>query len=237
MTRLNILVRLFCVLVLFPALMVSLSCDVPVRSTPLLPFHLVNTGSTDTIPPYGSFMLLFTRPVADPDSVQFIFNPPEECLSAFDTTHDTVTFTLTQPLIGSTRYTIKLANPVHADDGAVIASDSVDLITAAIENEPNDSRDLADTVRTRIFGSVTTANDTDWFVVADTTVQSFYLRSSISSSIFDLRDSLGRVVVQAVIAEPETLAVPVPAIRPLYVVVYARSNSNGGYYELRSTGK
>jgi hypothetical protein len=122
---------------------------------------------------------------------------------------------------------------VEADDGTVLFpwEDTITVVTYRREQEPNDSRPLADTMIGTIFGTIESANDTDWFAAPDPAVRFFYLVSSGSSSMFDLRDAKGASARPPIHAQAETLAVPAGFALPLNVVVYAYKQSSGGYYK------
>jgi hypothetical protein len=216
----------------------AFSCEVPLDSSDSsIPFDLVRVGNGgDTIAPFGSLSLRFTHPVASPDSVRFVFQPPyTDCLVSANATEDTLTLQFMVPLQGETRYSIHLRNQVSARDGSLLfpSDDSIVVFTAAAEQEPNDFPSSADTLTKKIFGTISAADDTDWFSISDTTMREFYLISHGPSSQFDIRDANGAVIVKpSLIAAAETLTVPSNAPNPRYLVVTAWNRSNGGYYEL-----
>jgi hypothetical protein len=200
-------------------------------------FHLVRAGTTgDTIAPFGSLKLRFTHPVMDPDSVLLSFQPQFTDYQLFlDSTKDTVALAFTQPLQARTRYSIHLAKAVSAEDGTLLfpSDDSIVVFTAAAEQEPNNTPALADTLRGKLFGQISMVDDSDWFAVPDTTLRTFYLKSTGSSSRFDICDAKGAPVAQlSAFAAAETLTVPSDCLHPLYIVVSAWNRENGGYYEL-----
>ncbi|MCU0609148.1 MAG: hypothetical protein MUF22_05215 [Chitinispirillaceae bacterium] len=224
-------------LCLLPMLFCSVNLTPPAED----PFFLARTAHTsDTIAPYGSLTLRFSQPVADPNSVQLIFTPLfEDYRLSFNATNDTITLGLTLPMAGETRYVLRLGSQVRSVNDSLLLpqQDSIVLVTAPREEGDNHSASLADPLYMQIFGCIETANDTDWFVIADTTSRSFYLKSNITKSSFDLRDSARMIVARpSIIAGPETLTVA-PGIVARYAVVYAHNRSNGltGFYELGCT--
>jgi hypothetical protein len=199
------------------------------------PFRLVRVGGAgDTIAPFGSLALRFTRPVAHPDSIHFVFAPQfADYQLTFATTLDTITIFFAVPLQGSTRYSFHPDRPIEAADGHLLdpADDSVVVFTFPIEQEPNDSRQTADLLEGKLFGSISLASDTDWFAMPDTAARTFYLKSNVSSSQFDIRDATGALFRPTAFAMAETLAVPSSFVPPFCLVVYAWNRSNGGFYE------
>jgi hypothetical protein len=218
-------------------LLSSVRCLIPIGSNDNSdPFTFVNAGDGDTITPYGSIAIRFTRPVAHPDSVHFLFDPPfADFLLASNTKGDTLTMQLSLPLNAETRYSIHLKDQITAKDGTLLFpnDDSVVVVTADAEQEPNDQLSTADLLVKKIFGAIASADDTDWFAISDTALREFYLTSHGSSSRFDVRDVNGTVLVKpSLIAPAETLLVPSNSPAPRYLVVSAWNRSNGGYYEL-----
>jgi hypothetical protein len=136
--------------------------------------------------------------------------------------------------MGDTQYSLFLASFVESEDGSMLrpGEDTLLLRTFPTEQEPNDFRTIADTLKDIIFGSVSAANDTDWFAIHDTAAASFYLKSTGSSSLFELYDADSLSVRPSKFAAAETLNVPGSFERPLYIAVFAYNRSNGGYYEL-----
>jgi hypothetical protein len=219
------------------AALLTVSCLFPLNNGPAdQPFQLTRVGNVaDSIAPFGALKLVFTRPVRNPDSVDFAIRPyTHEFQILFNASRDTVSLLFTVPLEGNTKYSITATDPIAADDGAMLYpwEDTVVVCTYPTEQEPNNSRALADTLKGRRFGSITAANDTDWFVVPDGTADVFYLVSTATSSTFDLFDATGTASLSGTFAGTQTLTVPLGFVRPLYVSVHAWNRSNGGYYEV-----
>jgi hypothetical protein len=188
-----------------------------------------------TISPFGPVRICFNNPIVHPDSIRFSFKPRfEEYRQIVNASHDTVTLELTIPLAGDARYTLLLSTYVESEDGSLIVpgEDTLPFSTFPMEQEPNDSRSTADTLNEIMFGSVSAANDTDWFAIGDTAAAACYLKSTGSSSFFALRDAGGSSVCPPGFSVAETLTVPRSFKKPLYGTVFAFNRSNGGSYEL-----
>jgi hypothetical protein len=217
------------------ALLLFLSCLPLTNLEPVEPFAMTRTGSGTTISPYGPVRIRFSSPVLDPDSIRFTFQPLfTEYRQTFNAAHDTVTLDFILPLQGDERYSLFLASFVESEDGSILrpGEDSLELVTFPTEQEPNDFKTIADTLKGIIFGSVSAANDTDWYAIHDTAAASFYLKSTGSSSLFEMYDADSLSARPSKFAAAETLDVPGSFERPLYIAVFAYNRSNGGYYEL-----
>jgi hypothetical protein len=216
-------------------LLFLLSCLPLANIEPVEPFGMTNAGPDTIISPYGPLCIRFSYPVLDTNSVRFVFQPLfTEFRQAFNATHDTVTIEFILPLQGDEQYTLFLASPVESEDGSVLrpGEDSLVLVTFPTEQEPNDFVNIADTLRDIAFGSVSAANDTDWFAIQDTSAGSFYLKSTGSSSLFKICDADSLSVRPQTFAAAETLDIPGSFERPLHIAVFAFNRSNGGHYEL-----
>ncbi|MBN2035648.1 MAG: hypothetical protein JW768_02785 [Chitinispirillaceae bacterium] len=213
----------------------ALSCIPLANMEPVEQFRMVRATETDTVSPYDSLLIAFTYPVLQPDSASFEFIPPFfDFQQAWNERSDTVTFWFAQPLEGRTHFRLVLQSTVESVEGSLLRAgeDTISFHTHASEQEPNDTRETADPFSGTVFGSVSTANDSDWFAIEDTSWRSFYLKSSGSFSLFDIRDAGGSSVRPSSFAEAETLAIPDTFVRPVHLVVFAYNRSNGGHYEL-----
>ena len=228
----------FNVTTLFLFILLTSSCMVPLETDePLVPFQVTVAGSTtDTISPFGPLYVAFTRPVDTLDTVNFIFFNPDftEYQVLWNGPHDTAELYFAVPLDGNAHYSVGLSGKVVSTDGETLSpsKDTLRFVTNYCEQEPNDSRDLADLLQGTIVGNISTANDTDWFLSSDTTKRSFYLKSTGSSSIFTVVDNNGLSITPGAYADAETLSVPMEFVSPLYIFVNAYNYSNGGSYEL-----
>jgi hypothetical protein len=217
------------------ALLFFLSCLPLATIEPVESFAMTRTGSDTPISPYGPVHVRFSYPVLDPDSVRFTFQPLfTEYRQTFNATLDTFTLECILPLQGDEQYSLFLVSFVESEDGSLLrpGEDTLLLRTFPAEQEPNDSKNTADTLKGIIFGSVSAANDTDWFAIHDTAAASFYLKSTGSSSLFELRDAGSLSVRPLKFAAAETLDIPGSFERPVYITVFAYNRSNGGHYEL-----
>lgn len=157
------------------ALLFFLSCLPLANIEPVEPFVMTRTGSDTTISPYGPVRIRFSSPIVDPDSVRFAFRPLfNEYRQTFNASHDTITIECILPLQGDAEYFMFLTSFVESEDGSLLrpGEDSLLLRTFPIEQEPNDSKNTADTLNSVIFGSVSAANDTDWYAIHDTAAAS-----------------------------------------------------------------
>ncbi|MBN1129839.1 MAG: hypothetical protein JXA71_12680 [Chitinispirillaceae bacterium] len=218
------------------ALVFLLTACLPLTTIePVDTFDLEWAGTSDTISPYGPVRTCFTSPVRHPDSVLFTIRPLfTEYRQQNNESADTFTLELLQPLQGAARYTLRLAQWIESVEASFLSpgSDSIVFYTWPIEQEPNNGMTTADTLGSIVFGSIASANDTDWYAVSDSAAQAFYLKSTGSSSLFEIRDALGSIQRPLTFTATRTLSVPREFVRPLHILVYPYNRSNGGVYEL-----
>jgi len=211
----------------------TLNCIVPADSgqTPLL-MSLVST--TDTIAPYGEIAIAFTSPVNDSPLVNFLFSPP---FHSFYTTHnstsDTFTITLTGPLYGNTRFTIRTSSVVSSKNGLHRSAeeDSLEWYTFLREKEPNDNPATADTLSTYLYGSVETIHDTDCYILT-TAVPAVYHESYDSPTLLRIDGTQEPLLDTAEHKKTDTLLIPKSTPFPVVLRVSSRQKSSGGYYKL-----
>lgn len=214
------------------------SCMIPLKTDePKEPFQFTAAGGSraDTISPFGPLILTFTRPVSNPDSVHFIFAPLfTEYQVLWSDSHDTAKLYFSLPLDGNANYTVMVADKIESTDGSILipGKDTIRILTNYCEQEPNDSKDLADLLQGVVFGHIAMANDTDWFEVSDTAKRTFYLKSTGSTSFYTISDSRGMTIQPGTYADADTLIAPMDFVPPLYLQVYSYNHSNGGSYEL-----
>ena len=211
--------------------MLLIYCVVP-SDAPQERFHFDHTGSSDTLAPYGSMVVVFTEPVLDSPMVDFVFSPVFLSYAMeFSSERDTVIIRFSEPLSGGTDYTIHLRETVYSLHRSVFDpdDDSIVITTAQREREPNDRVETADTLAGRCFGSVAMVNDTDWFILPSTVhtiyCHSYGSRTTVFVKGVDENDSREY-------AEQDTITIADTVAEPLYIAVHAYLRSVGGYYEL-----
>jgi hypothetical protein len=197
-------------------------------------FRIIPGTVPDTISPWDSVAVVFSQPLSD-TLVLFTFFPPFYMYSLrMSETRDTIHLHFAEPLDGDTRYVIRLEEKVTSSGGAVLepSDDSVVVVTASVEQEPNGTVSLADTLTGRCFGSAGTVNDTDCFLISGEETECVYLVSHGSQTSFIFQDDEGTRSEERLFNESDTTPVPEDAAWPLYVIVFSYHRSVGGYYEL-----
>lgn len=197
-------------------------------------FRIMQGTVPDTISPWDSVAVVFSQPLSD-TLVLFTFSPPFYMYSLrMSETRDTIHLYFNEPLDGDTRYVIRFQEKIHSHNGDVLkpSDDSIVVVTSPVEQEPNGSVQLADTLVKCRFGSVGTVNDTDCFLISDDGPQSVYLVSHGAQTTFIFQDGEGTRSEERSFNALDTVPVPAAAVPPLYVMVTCYSRSVGGYYEL-----
>jgi hypothetical protein len=202
-------------------------------------------AKTDTLSVFPQLQFAFSAPLSD-SSVSLAFSPPTSARYAafLNPTHDTLTLDVMEMLDGNTRYALRLAQPVTSKDGVVLgpSQDSLVFLTYPREHEPNDTKDLADTLTTIMFGTVSNVADVDVFFCADTMASAkaagVFMQSINSQDSFYIVDSLSRVFSLGNQIKPiDTIFFTDSMRRPLYAFVVSRIKGSEGDYELGIVNK
>ena len=207
-------------------------CVVP-SDTPQTEFRFNHQGSIDTIAPFGSFPVSFSEPLNDSSGPELIFNPRfYSFVLTGSSTNDTFMVQLSEPLEGNTVYTIRLKNRIYSSGNSLFEpeSDSLTVITRNLEQEPNNTIPLADTLRQMCFGSSAAVDDTDRYVITGRTGKVF-LHSFGSQTRLSI-DKVSFFNPLREFTSHDTLAIPDTTTFPLHVAVFPYLRSVGGYYEL-----
>lgn len=194
-------------------------------------------GSSDTVSSFAPVAIVFSQPIKLSANVCLAFDPPNFSYSVvLSKTGDTARINMGVRLEGGTRYTLRLCESIKTDDGNLYRSgkDSVVFYTYPSEQEPNDSPSTADTVIDNITGTLSTIDDTDWFIFVDSTVQSFYFFQ------YDVNCSLLVVDGGGVALPPSQLqgqsglyGVPSELEPPFFLSVQSKARSSGGHYRIK----
>jgi len=214
------------------------SCSLPTE-TEKKAFHFIASANrNDTIAPFGQMSLFFTEPLDTNVSLSISFQPSfYEYYIVPNAQNDTFSIAFTNWLQGNTKYGLQLATPVRSQSGHILhpSTDSVVFYTYPCEYEPNNSKITADSLNVKIFGSIAMVNDTDWYVVADSAIESFYLKSNGSITKFSIIDMEGTIYHSEMKNQNQnhySLNVPSESKRPLVLRVYSINRTSAGYYEL-----
>jgi hypothetical protein len=229
--QMKILRTMFCGI-----LLVSASCVWEIKEDPK-PLHLTLAASQpDTVTIQPQIHCVFSSPVQDA-AVSLEFSPDFfDFYVQLNADKDTLTIVVTHPLNGNTRYAIRPMENITSRDGATLApnEDSLVIITAPAEHEPNNSVVTADTVTGRICGMISNAADTDYYRCDWLAGDTVCITSSGSPASFQVIDSTGFAVYaphRGLITD--SLIAPAAFISPFTIKVFAGALSTGGLYDLR----
>jgi hypothetical protein len=193
-------------------------------------------ANTDTVSVFPQLQFVFSAPLAD-SLVALDFSPPISARYGvyLNATHDTLSLDVMEMLDGNTRYVVRLRNPVTSRDGVVLdpSQDSLAFVTYPREQEPNNTKDLADNCASEIFGTVSDASDVDVFLCTDNKARGVFLQSINSQDSFYIVDSLSHVFsLDHQINPIDTIVFPDSIVRPVYIFVVCRIKGSEGDYEL-----
>ncbi len=218
---------------LLPVLItLALQCVIPSGTDD--PFRMsLPKNTSDTLSPYATVALCFSKEISNPEQVSFNILPVfDQYYFTVSETMDTVFIVPSQPLPGNCRFVIRPAQEILSFNKKPLSSDSVVFYTYPFEREPNNSFLTADSLPRRLFGTISTINDTDIFVVRDTSLRKFYMTSYGSQTTFIIRDSSGNATIGRNFRSKDTLSAPSHFKAPLYLLVYPWHNSVGGHYDM-----
>jgi hypothetical protein len=195
-------------------------------------FKMSIASGQDTISPYANIKICFTERLKD-TSAAFQFDPPFfSFISIVNKGRDTISIILANPLPGDTCFVLHPVKAIKSESGQEInISDSISFHVYPTEHEPNDNIATADILEKKIYGSIATVNDTDFFAIP-ASANVIYLKSFSSQTTFKIKDSNGKFSSDRPdTLTSDTLTIPDNLIAPLFLAVISLKKSVGGYYE------
>lgn len=189
-------------------------------------------NTSDTISPFQSVPLCFSRAISDTSQISFYIEPLfEQYYYTISTTNDTVFIVPSEPFPGNTRFVIRADKRIMSVNDEPLSADSVVFFTHAFEREPNNTIETSDPLPRKVFGTLSSANDTDYFSIRDTSVRKYYIVASGSQTTFAVQDSLGKRTPERSYKSRDTIIVSNSFKAPLYLMIFSYRKSVGGYYE------
>ncbi len=150
-------------------------------------------GLGDTVSVVPRLRIIFSDPLAD-SSVAVVFSPAVAVryAASLNPARDTLLVDVMDMLDGNTRYVLRLGGRVASVKGGVLepADDSVVFFTFPREQEPNDAKDIADTLVSVLFGVLSEGSDIDAFVCTRNDIGALYLQSIDCLDSFFVEDRL-----------------------------------------------
>lgn len=178
----------WCTFLIPPLFLVFFACTFDQGDDTKLEVERVDL-SGDTISPWETLIFGFNLPIVDSNTI-FTLNPdPGPVYNfKFNNTMDTLYFEITGRLSGNTLYQIGLNNDLEAENGSLILKDDLlfTFYTLPLENEPNNSKETADTLNDIIYGITEIKNDEDFFVIIDSSVNNVILINDKKKSGFQI---------------------------------------------------
>lgn len=191
-------------------------------------------SSTDTISPLSSLNIVFSSPLADSSHFDAEFYPqvPDYWLS-MALSKDTISITFSSPLEGGMKYSVKLRERLISELGQILLEgDSITFYTYSLEQEPNNDFFTSDTLKQKLFGTISTVDDTDFYVFPDSLIKKMYIVSFVSQTTFLMYDKNGAVIPDRQYKNNDTVTVPSSFVYPYYVKVFGYRYSSGEFYEI-----
>jgi hypothetical protein len=217
-------------------ILASVSCVWQLKEEPKPLLLALAANQPDTVSILPSIKCFFSEPIQE-SSVHLQFSPNFfDYYVLLNAAQDSLTIVITQPLLGNTRYVIRLAQPINSKNGATLTAneDSLVIVSAVMEREPNNSKNTSDTLHGWIEGIISTSSDTDYYYCNCSAGDTLFLSSVNTVSAFQAIDSPGTATPSLHYGLlMDSLIIPSSAILPIFVKVFAAYRSSGGYYDLR----
>lgn len=188
---------------------------------------------TDTVSLWPQLIFEFSVPLKD-SIVNIIVTPdPGPVYSVYlNDKRDTLTFSVTGTLEGTTRYVLTLQQPLTAKNGnKLYPEDAVfEFVTLPGEREPNNKKENADTVLTLCFGAAKPANDTDCYYIFNTAATGVYLKSLDKKSGFLIKDISDNILtLDDGFEEIKTFDISEYNMAPIFVHVFSIFGNDARY--------
>ncbi|MCX7726572.1 MAG: hypothetical protein N2053_06955 [Chitinispirillaceae bacterium] len=191
---------------------------------------------TDTIPPFGPLVVVFSEEISDSVLPQFQFSPSFYSFNiSYNKIRDTFYIRFPEPLEGEKRYVLRVSQTLYSKAGAVMhpMEDSIVFMTLALEKEPNNEFTDADTLKTEICGSLSTTSDRDYYIISDK-IEKIVISPQdciIKTSIYNLEKKVIFVYDEIVVSD--TIILKTEDSPPYYVTIESSLKSASGYYIIR----
>lgn len=211
-------------------LCLTLACIVPAGTAP----ETLKISMADTVAPFGTVKMAFDNSIED-SMIMIKLLPDDIILTAsFNKQKDTASFSLPLTISGNSVY--KLIT--ESDSGSfwnrnALPAETLYFHTWPKELEPNNGAETADSLTERMYGTLATTDDLDWYKIdplyADKCVMKSY-GTTVSMSIIQ---SGGAILTKRnVHIDTSFLTVPDHLKGAAFIVIYTRLKSAGGYYEI-----
>lgn len=200
-------------------------------------FSMSIANKADTLPPRPVITICFSTPVvaSDPRNLRFDFDPPfDDYYIALNASHDTARIVCTGTLSGAVRYVLRVHATPESVDGVDMepGRDSVEFMTYPVEREPNDKAGCADSIGGVIYGMIDRADDTDWFLLGDSTRAVVAASEGGATVRCTIKSANGETTpVSGMCIDPDTVRVPGSFARPVYACVVSFTKASGGMYK------
>ena len=200
------------------------SCILDIKPT-VPPLTVSRVGSAkDTVSIFETICLGFSAPLSD-TAVSITFAPSFfDYYTQLNQQRDTLTIRITGALEPNTSYTVGFAKPVTSLAGSSIfpGDRQFTIRTSAQEAEPNNSAAAADSCFTTISGTVSSASDTDFFIMPATVRRIVVTAINTEVLVAIVSDSFASAIPFVTYNTTDTLPVGAPVAASFYCKVFTR---------------
>lgn len=205
---------------------ITFSCVIPSGSEP----EAFQMSMKDTVAPFGRIAVMLSNAAEESTLIMKLFPGNIALTAQMNKTNDTASFSLPLSISGNSLY---MLIPQAGNNSQMNRySDTLFFHTWPKENEPNNSIETADSISSRIFGSLSTIDDVDWYVADTAFSKRCVLRNYGGTANLRVARTPGAPVIESAFRDTQIVAIPDNARGMAFIIVYTPSKSAGGYYEI-----
>lgn len=204
----------------------GLSCVIPSGSEP----EAFQMSINDTVAPFGRIAVVLSNAVGESTLIMKLFPDNIALTAQMNKTSDTASFSLPLSISGNSIYMLIPQTENTSQKNRY--RDTLFFHTWPKENEPNNSIETADSIFSKIFGSLSTIDDVDWYVADSSFSKRCVLRNYGGTANLRVARTPGAPVIESALRDTEIVAIPDNAKGMAYIIVYTPLKSAGGYYEI-----
>lgn len=211
----------------FLLLSLTLSCVIPSAGSAPEAWQM---SIADTVAPFGNIKVMFSSAIED-STVMMRLQPNNITITAtMNKTNDTALLVLPLSISGNSDFMLisQFGNSAQANTTA----DTLIFHTWPRENEPNNSVETADSIYSRIYGTISTVDDIDWYLVDSAYVTKCRLRNYGGTANLRVARKPGTPVYEDLALDTEIVTIPDNIKGMAYIIINTPLKSAGGYYEI-----
>ncbi|HEX2956100.1 MAG TPA: hypothetical protein VHO70_04690 [Chitinispirillaceae bacterium] len=207
-----------------------MKCVVPSGTVP----DTIKMSIADTVAPYGTIRVALSTSTKESMLLMKLL-PDNIFLSAnLNKLRDTASFILPFSVSGNSMYQLI----AEYDSGSSWSRDAFRAETLLFhtwpkEEEPNNSAETADSLENRVFGTLSTTDDLDWYIVDTSDAAKYTLKTYGAAVNMRIIENGGNnQLFSKKHTDKSLFAVSEKLQGAAFIVIYTQLKSAGGYYEI-----